>query len=266
MQPLLLSIDLESFVHTGFDNLSSQQRQEIDDGYILAATEIILNKLRQANRHITFFVVSEIYDWYPDLITQIQADGHEIAWHTHAHNRIRSVEDLRTEWQLAENFLSQYKPQGFRAPVIHLTKDAAIELPNLGFRYSSSTYGSQHQNREGLWEIPVTSIGRSRSSYPSHLNLRHLSTNLPVGSGLFLSAVPKLSKYFLAKWLQNRSAAALIHPWQIVKPKALARDLQLNYAKRNPLFGLYLKSAENIFDELLQWDIQTYSQFIKNVA
>ena len=82
------AIDLESFVFSGvkkYSRLTSAQRKQIDNGTIVKHTELLLNLLQKLNTTLTFFVVGEIYEWYPDLIDIVKREGHEIAFHTHHH-------------------------------------------------------------------------------------------------------------------------------------------------------------------------------------
>src|SRR4030043_1091945 len=109
----VLSIDLESFIHRQFN---IDERINKDNGYTVKATNYILKILKKYNTSATFFVVGEIYDWYPNLIEQIKLDGHEIAYHTHRHIILNNKEILLKELSLSGSFLKKFKPKGFRAP------------------------------------------------------------------------------------------------------------------------------------------------------
>ena len=67
-------IDIESFIfpyHPSLQNLTLQERKAIDNGHIVEATTKILDFLRERNIKLTFAVVAEIYEWFPDLIERI---------------------------------------------------------------------------------------------------------------------------------------------------------------------------------------------------
>ena len=71
----ILSIDLESWIHfyegalrTQRFTFNSSERKSIDNNYIPDATTDILNLLDKYEQKATFFIVGELYDWYPNTI------------------------------------------------------------------------------------------------------------------------------------------------------------------------------------------------------
>jgi peptidoglycan/xylan/chitin deacetylase (PgdA/CDA1 family) len=217
----VLSVDLESWVHR--DRIDGD-RKRVDDGYILRSTEKILHLLDEHNIKTTFFVVAEIYDWYPDLIDKIKAKGHEIAYHTHTHRTLKSKDILIDELERSSSFLDKFRPKGFRAPDIFTKKEYFEILSEWGFEYDSSIYGpfSLSTTINNILEIPVSSYrygGKPTLSFPRNLSLNLLTREIPVGSGYFMELLGSRLSYFIKKI--NRSGMPFIsffHPWQIDAP------------------------------------------------
>ena len=72
-------IDVESFIfpyHPSIDELTLEQRKAIDDGHIVESTTKILDFLKTRDVKLTFAIVAEIYEWFPDLIERIAEEGH----------------------------------------------------------------------------------------------------------------------------------------------------------------------------------------------
>src|SRR3990167_10445551 len=84
-----LSVDLESWASPNlpeFVRLTSSEKKKIDNGHIKQSAIKILNILKKHKTKLTFFIVGQLYEWYPEVVEAIAKDGHEIAYHTHAHD------------------------------------------------------------------------------------------------------------------------------------------------------------------------------------
>lgn len=257
-----LSIDLESFVHrTSYRQLGymldGSFRKRLDNRYIRSATVRILHLLGRWHRKVTFFVVSEIFDWYPDVIKRIAEEGHEVAYHTHTHARIRRCQDLLTELRLSERFMREFEPVGFRAPELSLDARLLRVLADHGFEYDSSSFGSLDASvmASGVWEVPVSTLrllkSSSRITLPGDMTRALLSMELPLGSGFFMSALGPAARFIphlLA--LQNKVPVLFVHPWQIV-----AHDINLpvheNKARKRAALTLYSRTCLRSFEYVL---------------
>jgi hypothetical protein len=246
---LLLSIDLESFIHmqpTGV--MPESERKQLDAGYILAATHQLLQMLSQANVKMTFFVLGEIYNWYPDLVREVKQAGHEIAWHSHSHSLIKTEAILIAELAKSAEFLAEFQPKGFRAPQLDLFAAALEMLTTKGFLYDSSSYSSGPVTKiGGLWEIPVSVKAYSRPvaiSFPGPLTVSLLTKGIPVGSGLFLGLLGERAVTMASPYV------GILHPWQIIAPPTTFQH-KVSHALKNPLFTPYLRNARHLFADLL---------------
>ena len=254
-----ISIDLESWVHRDSIDAgwSAKSREALDGGYLEEATRYILNLLDNFDSKVTFFVVSEIFDWCPELIHDIELRGHEVASHTHTHDRIVTKRDLVEQLKLSRGFADEFEPIGFRAPEARIGRDHFAILARHGFTYDSSSYGnlSRSTTIHGVREIPVSTLSLLNSkdrifSFPRNISRELLCREIPVGSGFFMSALSPFSRVLprLLR-LQNRVPVLFLHPWQIVPHRTGA--LSSNGVFRRIAISLYSRSCLGFFVDLL---------------
>lgn len=247
----VLTIDFESWVHRD-RYLDGAARRALDGGYILSAGMTLLKLLQRYEARATFFVVAEIYDWYPQLVERIATAGHEIAYHTHTHARARR-DVLERELALSRRFLDRFAPKGFRAPEMYLPGDSLALVRQSGFTYDSSVYGpGTVESVDGIVELPVASRPFWRSSpieYPRPLSVRLMLREIPYGSGFFLGLLGGGMEYFLDS--ERRSPAVLVvHPWQISTPPRQWRSL-LRGLPRTLMMLPYYRICERALERLL---------------
>ena len=124
----ILSIDLESWIYF-YQNamkakdcsLTSSDRKRLDNDYIPQATMNILDLFEKYNQRATFFTLGELYEWYPEVLEEIEKRGHEIGYHTHSHAILRSGEVLEHELERSSNFIKLFNPIAFRALHVCIT-------------------------------------------------------------------------------------------------------------------------------------------------
>jgi len=231
----ILSIDLESWIHF-YEGISPSEnswlgveRKKVDNKFIPSSTRIILNLLEKSKNKATFVVLGELYDWYPEVINEIRARGHEVAYHGHDHRLINTPDELQTQLTLSSSFLNTFRPIGFRAPRLFLQSACMATLKEHGFTYSSSSYGPFQSKRliSTIQELPIsTSPWFGHSINPLQLP-RPLSPGLllkenPFGSGLAANILGRHTSYFINR--QNRKGlptVLMLHPWQLVPPKQI---------------------------------------------
>lgn len=247
----VLTIDFESWVHR--DRVGgAEARRALDDGYILDAGMALLKVLQRHEARATFFVVAEIFDWYPQLIERIATAGHEIGYHTHAHVKA-GREALERELTLSRRFLDHFAPKGFRAPEMYLPAESLALVQQSGFRYDSSVYGAGTIDVvDGMLELPVASRPfrqPSRIEYPRPLSVRLMLREIPYGSGFFLGLLGKSIEYFLDS--EQRSPVVLVvHPWQLSRPPRQSRSL-LRGLPRTLVMLPYYRICDGAFERLL---------------
>jgi len=264
----ILSIDLESWFYAldvalGENKASSvsSHRKDADDNYMPDATEYILNFLDRFSQKATFFITAELYDWYPEIIEEIEVRGHEIGYHTHSHKIIYNKDILEEELRQSSEFLERFRPEGFRAPHMFISRDSFAILKRYGFRYSSSTYGIYRIfNIDGIDEIPVSAypfrkVKGDDLTLPGNINLKMLLKQIPFGSGLFIAIFgASISRFIDAVNKKDIPAILLFHPWQIYRHKEITGlNFKIKTLFHNPLFLPYTfnikKSLESLFSQ-----------------
>ncbi len=186
----------------------------------------ILDLLDTHSTKATFFTLGWIAERYPHVIRDIVARGHELASHGYGHQRASELtpeafsQDIRSAKNILED-LSGLEVRGYRAPSFSIGTGnlwAFDCLRDAGYRYSSSIYPIQHDHygmpdaprfahevREGLLEIPVTTMRLLNKNFPSS------------GGGYF-----RLFPYGLSRWMlrqvnagDQQAAIFYFHPWEI---------------------------------------------------
>jgi len=161
MKPICFSIDVESWVYSKlpeFDALDSPGRKQLDKGYIRDSMRTICDLFEAHDSRTTFFVLTEMFEWYPDVIREAAARGHEIALHGHTHVALDNPAALRQAMRQSLDFIEAMRPQGFRAPFMRLSEPCIDILKEHGFQYDSSTYApaSLVKSHPRFPEFPVT--------------------------------------------------------------------------------------------------------------
>jgi peptidoglycan/xylan/chitin deacetylase (PgdA/CDA1 family) len=231
----------------------------LDGGYIARALEDLIGLLARHRQTATFFVVAEIYDWYPDAVRSIRSAGHEVAYHTYDHSLLTDEQTLRDDLGRSKAFLTEFQPIGFRAPFVHMHRSYYPTLRASGFRYSSSTYGrSEAHDVDGVVEIPVSAAapfrGRRRdNAYPKSFARSLAKFEIPFGSGLFLAVAGKFTGALIARHNRaNLPAVLFVHPEQLYDHEGMrGASFTVRVAMRNPLCLPYLDNVMPTFRHLL---------------
>ena len=189
-------------------------------------TEKLLSLFAEYKVRATFFVLGCVAEALLGLVSQIAAEGHEIASHGYSHKMIRALdrfsfrEEVRRTGDILEGQSGQ-KTIGFRAPQWSLsaaTPWAFDILHEEGYRYDSSCsplpfVGNPAGPREPykvkvqqgvLWEIPPMVT-------PSPF------CNLPTGGGWGLRFFPLgiISKSIRAMNMTGAPAVLFVHPREL---------------------------------------------------
>ncbi len=188
----------------------------------------ILALLDEKQAKATFFTLGWIAERYPAMVKHIVSNGHELASHGWAHQRVSDQEpqefldDIVRSKALLEDISGQ-KVLGYRAPSFSIgskTLWALDLLEEAGYRYSSSIYPIQHdhygmpdaprfafypKNNGGLLELPVTTVCLFKR-------------NIPAGGGGYFRLWPYTFSHWLLQrinQLEKHSAIFYFHPWEI---------------------------------------------------
>lgn len=201
------------------------------EGRYAEMTRRILDLCAQHNCRATFFTVGRVAEASPRLIYDIAHQGHEIAYHSHAHLPLteETPDRLRYESKKDKDLLEQLsgKPvKGYRAPRFSLTPKslwAIYVLGELGFAYSSSImptkaslYGFPEAStkpfrwKNGMWEfpLPVAKVG---------------SLRIPYLGGIYLYALPSfLTQHWLKQADKDEVLWTYTHPYDFDRAEKFA--------------------------------------------
>ncbi len=256
----IMSVDLESWVHLipEFQNLDSVERKKIDNEDIVRESEYLLNELSKRSIKLTWYVVSEIAEWYPDLIESLIKEGHEIGYHTNSHKHIYNHETLLSELHKSSEFIKQYRPTTFQAPSIVFCEEGYKYLKQFGITSSLSVYGETNNLffKDGVLECPVSLFTyrnfNGRLEYPSNMNLRLLTYGIPFGSSLWYSLGYKFISFFIERSRDTQQFVNMfIHNWQIFPPTQKAQIAKRKLCIKNPAFVFYLPNVREMFLTLM---------------
>lgn len=272
----ILTIDLESWFHFDvefFRKFGGKLNKRLDDNFIVDATKLLLRLLEEYNQKATFFVLGEVYQWYPALIKEVKKGGHEIAYHGHNHKKLLNKKILEKQLALSCRFLDEFKPKGFRAPDIYFKKEYFSLLEKHQFYYDSSSYGCWGQDLEridGVFEVPISSFvfrkNLKEADFPRDFSWRLLLREIPFGSGYFLCLLKDKISIFVERLnRQQIPALLLIHPWQIYSNPLSGSRFRVRYFWKNPAAVLYSVKIIKEFEKLLiRYKFTTIEDFLRD--
>lgn len=222
-----LTIDVEDYFQvSAFAPYIERDKWDSRECRVEQNVDRILALLAENNVQATFFTLGWVAQRYPDLVRRIVQGGHELASHGYGHERVSDLseseffDDIHRAKALLED-IGGAEVKGYRAPSFSIGSGnlwALDTLQRAGYRYSSSIYPIRHdhygmpdaprfahQIREGLTEVPPTT-------------LRLFNRNLPSSGGGYFRLLP----YSLSRWMlrqvnsQDKSPAVFyFHPWEI---------------------------------------------------
>ena len=143
----IITVDLEEWFHVcGLEDRFPQARWPALEARVIESTERLLRIFSHSGVRATFFVLGAIAEQHPDLIGHIRDEGHEIASHGYAHQRVYDMTPahFRDDLRKASGLLSAItkKPvKGYRAPEWSIRDDSLWALDILieeGFLYDAS--------------------------------------------------------------------------------------------------------------------------------
>lgn len=219
--PPVISIDVEDWPQSTWDrSLPITER---------AAQNMrrVLQLLRETEVRATMFVLGKFAERFPQVIKEIQADGHEVACHGHGHLEIgrQSPEEFLADVRRSKDFLEQIigmPVKGYRAPDFSIVQDtlwALDVLAEAGFGYDSSIVPARLP-RYGIagWPVFPTRVCLSGDSSILEAPLatfRALGRNLPVGGGGYHRLLPGfVSRYFARRIMTDAPFVFYCHPYE----------------------------------------------------
>lgn len=214
-----LTIDVEDWPQSSLDfSLPITKR-------VLKNTRLLLDILRQHNVQATFFVLGLVAESFPELVTEIAADGHELGSHGYSHKPVFGIgpaafaDELVRSVKLLEDISGQ-QIIGYRAPDFSITKDSLWALDIIadhGLHYDSSIF-SARTSRYGIAESPRHPYRLANGLVELPLStVQWAGRRWPVAGGGYLRLYP----YTVTRWAIQRiqaeraPAVVYLHPYEL---------------------------------------------------
>jgi polysaccharide deacetylase family protein (PEP-CTERM system associated) len=221
-----MTVDVEDWYTSSIDLFAEAAADHGRAPYasVVANTLRCLDLFAQHRSKATFFILTTVAEKYPDLIREIERQGHEVGVHGYQHRLVYNLkpeefeDDLQRSLGILRN-LALRPIVGFRAPYWSITRKSlwALEvLQRLGLRYDASIfpiyrklYGipdapvTPYEIRPGFWEFP-----------PATCSV--LGVNIPVAGGGYLRMLPGALLNALIRRASRKSALVFyLHPYEL---------------------------------------------------
>lgn len=224
-----LTVDIEEWYHTclvpGYVQPEHRPRLPEELDWLLPE---LLDRLAEAGRTATFFVLGEVAERLPGRIREIAAAGHEVASHGYLHLRAceRPLAAFRSDVERSKELLEDIIGEpvlGFRAPEWSLRSLGSSRLPiiaELGFAYDSSLSPCPVGGR---WRNPRFASRLRWPAVPSEAELLEFPPltfggpfRLLAGSWTGRLVNPeRLVRAALDHAQEGGMAVAVVHPWEL---------------------------------------------------
>jgi len=225
----VFSVDVEEWYQVGaFENTLQRSDWPSLESRVERQCHHILALLDEAKVKATFFCLGWVAERHPLLISTIHKEGHELACHGMAHERIFrfSREEFRQDVLRAKALLEDASGaciHGYRAPSFSLTADiwwAYEVLEEAGFSYSSSLYPlkTDHYGMPEAPRRPFWPIGEGRILEVPMTVCKRFGRALPASGGGYFRLLPyALGKYMFLKGAAQTGAPGIfyMHPWEV---------------------------------------------------
>lgn len=167
---LILALSLSGSAEENIFYCHRNNEQKIaltfDDGPHPKYTPKILEILKRYGIKATFFVIGQNVEYYPGIVEQIVADGHEIGNHTYRHKRTKMLNGdiFFDDVQRCDGIISQrcnYKIKLFRPPegyVDEKVRDVSRELGYSIILWNIDTEDWAHATPAGIEKNVIENI------------------------------------------------------------------------------------------------------------
>ncbi len=212
-------------------------------GEIVSPTRVLLDLFDRFEARCTFFVLGEVAEWYPELVREIAAGGHEIACHGmhHVDMTVLGPERFEADLEKAARILeavSGRRPSGYRAPNLVYEPWATRILERLGFTYDSTVCVSRPLcgKYKGWARAPLhpyhpsyDNIAVKGAARLAELPLPSFPVvNLSAGSGIITRIVGfEWTRLALRHRIRTGDTGFYFHPWEVAeRPVASGGDVR----------------------------------------
>lgn len=211
-----------------------------------ASTNKVLDLFAARGVKATFFSLGWIAERAPGLVRRIVDEGHELAAHGHAHERIseQSPEAFREDIRRAKGALEEASGtavQGYRAPTFSIGAQTQWAYPILveeGFSWSSSVYPVHHDlyGMPGAPRVPYRPLDGADFLEIPMSTVKFGSRVVQGGGGGYFRLLP----YGVSSWLIRRVNTVeaqpfmfYFHPWELDVGQPRISELSLKSRVRH---------------------------------
>jgi polysaccharide deacetylase family protein (PEP-CTERM system associated) len=221
-----LSFDIEDWFQV--ENLRSvfpREQWAAQPLRVEASTRKILALLRANETKATFFFLGWVAERCPQLVRDVDREGHEVASHGYDHELVYNMTaesfraDIRRSKRQLEDIIG--KPVwGYRAPSFSIVRESmwAIDvLKDEGFIYDSSIFPVSFHDRYGFSERGTLPFHWPNGLLEIPLAVYNLSKySLPVAGGGYFRLFPYAYFKFLLRRLnaKRNPFTFYLHPWE----------------------------------------------------
>lgn len=225
-----LTFDVEDYFQvSGFEKIIRYEDWDKFESRVVLNTEKILRILASHEVKATFFILGWIAERFPEIVKEIDKEGHEVASHGYAHKLIYNQtreqfsDDLKKSIDVLEGIIGK-RVKGYRACSYSIVKETLWALDILreeGLKYDSSIFPIIH-DRYGIPEASrfPYEVEESRGDNPliefPLSTVKIMGRNFPIAGGGYLRLFP----YLLIRWgirkinLEGQPAIIYLHPWE----------------------------------------------------
>ncbi|MDO9486932.1 MAG: DUF3473 domain-containing protein [Sphingomonadaceae bacterium] len=224
-----MSVDIEEYFQVGaFEHTIDRGAWESCASRVEVSTQHVLDLYAEAGVKATFFTLGWIAERHPALVRRIVAEGHELASHGYAHDRVHELtpDGFRADLRKTKAILEAaggVAVVGYRAPSFSIGKRNAWALEMLadeGYAYSSSVapFGTDHYGWPGFPRFAHRPVAGSPMIEVPVTTARFAGRTLAAGGGGFFRMLP----YAFSRWAitqvnerDRQPAVFYFHPWEV---------------------------------------------------
>jgi polysaccharide deacetylase family protein (PEP-CTERM system associated) len=223
-----MSVDVEDWFQVqAFAGVIPRKEWDSLESRVVSNTIRVLEYFSKAGVRGTFFTLGWVAERHPQLIRLIVTEGHELASHGFAHERVDVIgemkfrEDIRRAKTVLED-AGGTSVVGYRAPTFSVsarsTPWAHRIMAEEGYTYSSSVFPISHDlyGSPDAPRIPYRPFSDGVMEFPM-TTLRVLGRNLPCSGGGWFRLLPyAVSRSCLRRVnAVERSGVFYFHPWEV---------------------------------------------------
>lgn len=259
-----LTIDVEDYYHvSAFESIIKFEDWGRFESRVEKNTLKILELLNTFKIKATFFILGWIAERSPQMVKEIQKEGHEIACHGYRHQLVYEIgperfrEDITRSKRILEDIIGK-EVIGYRAPSYSITKKSLWGLNILaeeGFKYDSSIFPIRH-DRYGIPDF-------SRFSKKINLNgkgeileiplstIQLFGKNIPIAGGGYLRLLPVRFIEWGIRSLnkkENQPAIIYFHPWEIDPEQPKLNGSRVSVFRHHVNIGKTFSKLKRLFN------------------